>query len=240
MTPDSEPQQAAAALRPALGCAVADYALFVGRGYPVKGVLKLVGDRHRLSGVERNILYRGVASREVSERRARRRVPLPNGVPAGATLVVDGHNVLFTVVNYLQGRTTFIAVDGYLRDAGNPARRIRVGAAFDRAVCELGERFRRLPAGRFEVFFDEPVTYSKDHIGRARRAWSDLDARLGLHLVRSADQAVKAESGGLIATSDSTLIDATTVPIADMARWIIEDGFGARLPRLADYLEDRG
>jgi hypothetical protein len=237
MTPGSQPQHASDSLRPDLRRAIADYALFVSRGYPVKGALNLVGDRHRLSGVERNILYRGVVSGELGARRARRRVSLPGDVPSGAILIVDGHNVLFTVVNYLQGRTTFVSVDGYLRDAGNPARRIRAGAEFERAVNELGERLRSLPAARFEVFFDEPVTYSKDHIGQARRAWTDLSSRLDLHLVRSADQAIKEQAGDIIATSDSTLIDATTVPIADLARWIIEEGFGARLPYLADHVE---
>lgn len=226
-------------IRPALGRAIADYALFVERGYPVKGVLKLVGDRHRLSGTERNILYRGVVSRARAEARSRR-IMTPSEVRAGSTITVDGHNVLFTVVNYLQGRTTFISVDGYLRDAGNPARRVRAGEDYRRAVSELGERFRGLGAGLIVVYFDEPVTYSKDHIGAARRAWADLDDRLELHLVRSADQALKLREADLLATSDSTLIDTSPVPIVDIARWIIEDGFGAALPHLADYVGDGG
>lgn len=226
-------------IRPALGHAIADYALFVERGYPEKGVRKLVGDRHRLSGTERNILYRGVVSRARAEAR-RRRMMAPSGIPAESTIIVDGHNVLFTVVNYLQGRTTFIAVDGYLRDAGNPTRRIRAGDDYRRAVSELGERFRRLDARRIAVYFDEPVTYSKDHIATARRAWADLGETLELHLVRSADQALKLREADLLATSDSTLIDLSEVPIVDFARWIIEDGFGAPLPHLGDYLDDGG
>ncbi len=228
-----------APIRHALGRAIADYALFVEQGYPVKGVLKLVGDRYRLSGIERNILYRGVVSRARAEAR-RRRAMAPSDVTAGSTIIVDGHNVLFTVVNYLQGRTTFVAVDGFLRDAGNPVRRIRAGDDYRRAVSELGERFRMLEAGLIAVYFDEPVTYSKDHIGTARKAWVDLADRLELQLVRSADQALKLREADLLATSDSTLIDASPAPIVDIARWIIEDGFGAALPDLADYLGDGG
>jgi hypothetical protein len=218
--------------------AVRDYSLFVSRGYPTRGVLKLVGDRYRLSGAERNILYRGVVSRNLADRRRRRLLSLPEGVRSGATLVVDGHNVLFTVVNYLQGRTTFIAVDGYLRDAGNPARRIRAGEEFERAVQELGSRLRTLDPARAAVYFDEPVTYSKDHIGLARRAWRDLGERIELYLVSSADQEVKSTRADVLVTSDSTLIDATTAPVADVARWIIEEGFGAKLPRLSDFLQE--
>ena len=226
-------------IRPALRQAIADYALFVERRYPVKGVLKLVGDRYRLSGTERNILYRGVVSRARAEARYRR-LMTPSDVPTGSTITVDGHNVLFTVVNYLQGRTTFIATDGYLRDAGNPARRIRAGEDYRRAVSELGEHFRRLEAGLIAVYFDEPVTYSKDHIGTARKAWADLGDTLEMQLVRSADQALKLRETDLLATSDSTLIDGSPVPVVDIARWIIEDSFGAELPHLADYLGDDG
>lgn len=217
--------------------AVRDYSLFVSRGYPTRGVLKLVGDRYRLSGAERNILYRGVVSRDLAARRRRRLLSLPEGVRAGATLVVDGHNVLFTVVNYLQGRSTFIAVDGYLRDAGNPARRIRAGDEFERAVRELGSRLRVLDPARAAVYFDEPVTYSKDHIGTARTAWRSLVPRCDLMLVRSADQELKAAAEDVLVTSDSTLIDATTAPVADLARWVVEDAFGARVPELASFLE---
>ncbi|MFP4566788.1 MAG: DUF434 domain-containing protein [Spirochaetaceae bacterium] len=226
-------------IRPAFGRAVADYALFIERGYPVKGVLKLVGDRYRLSGTERTILYRGVVSRACAEAR-RRRMIAPEDIPRGSTIIVDGHNVLFTVVNYLQGRPVFIAVDGYLRDAGNPARRIQAGEDYRRAVSELGERFRGLDAGRIAVYFDEPVTYSKDHIGTARQAWADLGEKLELHLVRSADHALTLRAADLIATSDSTLIDRSPVPLVDFARWIVEDGLAATIPRLADYLGERG
>ncbi|MFP3959960.1 MAG: DUF434 domain-containing protein [Spirochaetaceae bacterium] len=222
-------------LRPELARAVADYALFVERGYPVKGVLKLVGDRHRLSGVERNILYRGVVSTALSERRTRRRLALPHELPRRSTLIVDGHNVIFTVVNYLQGRTAFLAVDGFLRDAGNPARRIRAGEEFGRAVEEIGRRLRSLEPARVVVYFDEPVTYSKDHIARARRAWAEVAPAVELHLVRSADQALKGSPEGVLLTSDSTLIDATSLPVADLPRWIIEEGFGARPARLAEW-----
>jgi len=228
-----------APIRPALGRAIGDYALFVERGYPVKGVLKLVGDRHRLSGTERNILYRGVVSQARAEAR-RRRAITPGEISQGSTIIVDGHNVLFTVVNYLQGRTTFIAVDGFLRDAGNPARRIRACEDYRRAVSEVGGRFRMLEAGLIAVYFDEPVTYSKDHIGAARLGWADLGDSLELDLVRSADQALKGRPGDFLATSDSTLIDASPVPVVDIARWIIEDSFGAALPNLRDYLGDGG
>jgi hypothetical protein len=217
--------------------AVRDYSLFVSRGYPTKGVLKLVGDRYRLSGTERNILYRGVVSSSLAAGRRRRLVSLPTGVRAGARVVIDAHNVLFTVVNYLQGRTAFIAVDGYLRDAGNPARRIRAGDEFRRAVEEVARCLRTLRPARVTAYFDEPVTYSKDHIGTARRLWSDVGHEIDLLLVPSADGELKSANPDLLVTSDSTLIDATTAPVGDMARWIIEGTFAGRVPDLSVLVE---
>mgnify|MGYP000471042796 CR=1 FL=1 len=225
--------------REAFAEAVRDYYLFINRGYPTKGVLKLVGDRFRLSGEERNILYRGVVSKEVAERRQARRVPLPGGVRGGGTITVDGHNVLFTLVNYLQGRTSFVAVDGYLRDSGNPTRRVRAGAEFDRAARELGSYLHALEPARINVIFDEPVTYSKDHVGHVRTLWEELDLsqRSELFLVPSADQEIKQSEADVLATTDSTLIDATSAPIADVARWIVEEAFHADLTPLARYLQ---
>jgi hypothetical protein len=98
-------------------------------------------------------------------------------------------------------------------------------------------RLQRLAPAGLTVYFDEPVTYSKDHIGTARTAWRSLVPRCDLMLVRSADQELKAAAEDVLVTSDSTLIDATTAPVADLARWVVEDAFGARVPELASFLE---
>ena len=75
--------------------ALKDYFYLIDRSYPEKGSLKLVGDRYMLSTDLRNLLYRGVTSRENSKQRSARLVDTPH-----APLIIDGYNVLFTLLNY--------------------------------------------------------------------------------------------------------------------------------------------
>lgn len=90
-----------------------DYFYLINRGYPEKGSLKLVGDRYKLSKEFRTILYRGVCSSESSANRSRKIINV-----ADSELMIDGYNVLFTLLNYRLGRFVFISTDSLCRDAG--------------------------------------------------------------------------------------------------------------------------
>ena len=46
-----------------------DYFYLVDHHFPERGVLKLVGDRYRLDGDQRTVLYRGISSRKRSDMR---------------------------------------------------------------------------------------------------------------------------------------------------------------------------
>ena len=46
-----------------------DYYYLIDRNYPERGTLKLIGDRYRLSGDQRTVLYRGISSQERSDMR---------------------------------------------------------------------------------------------------------------------------------------------------------------------------
>ena len=46
-----------------------DYFYLQERKYPQKGTLKLVGDRYKLSGDQRTVLYRGISSTKCSNNR---------------------------------------------------------------------------------------------------------------------------------------------------------------------------
>jgi hypothetical protein len=87
------------------GSACRDYQYLLDRGYPETGSVKLVGDRYRLAKNDRNILYRGVSSNQTSQIR---REKLVHGISGDVVLLIDGHNVLFTIVNYLTGHPVFL------------------------------------------------------------------------------------------------------------------------------------
>jgi hypothetical protein len=92
-----------------------EYRYLLSRGYSDTAALKLVGDRHRLSRLERNCLFRATVNVETAEAR-RRKMVAPEEV-RGRDLGIDWYNVLITVETYLKGGVLFLADDGVTRDA---------------------------------------------------------------------------------------------------------------------------
>jgi hypothetical protein len=113
--------------------AVRDYYFLMDNKYPNKGSLKLVGDRYRLTGDERTILFRGVASSQKNiERQKRVAINFSN-----QKLLLDGYNIVFTLMNYFLGRIVFISSDGFCRDAGSLFGKIRNQSLFYQALQHM-------------------------------------------------------------------------------------------------------
>jgi hypothetical protein len=100
--------------RPRLCAATADLSWLYGRGYAPVSSLKLVGDRYALAQRQRAAIGRcACAEPTVLARRARM---LGQGALHGATLAVDGFNVLTTLEVALSGGIVLVARDGVMRD----------------------------------------------------------------------------------------------------------------------------
>jgi len=112
--------------------AVTDYRFLKNRGYPAKAALKLVGDRYRLSLVERNCLLRGVVEDELASNRRMKNHP-PEKI-AGRAPRDRLFNVLITVESYLKGSPLFLADDGVIRDAAKVHGSYRRSPQTQRAV----------------------------------------------------------------------------------------------------------
>jgi hypothetical protein len=222
-----------------LARAAADYRWLLDRGYPPKAALKLVGDRRRMTGDERMILFRGVASSAASASRA----AVIEASAAGRAVYVDGYNQALTVMHYLAGRPVFVSSDGLLRDAGGSHGRIANQALFERAASALVDHLASLEPVLVAVFLDSPVSGSAGHAAmlRALFAAQGIEARLSLE--KSADAPLKAAPRGcLVASSDSAIADAIaeaaarsgygstplneTARLYDAARWTIARAFG--------------
>jgi len=210
--------------------ALADYFYLVDKEYPKKGSLKLVGDRYCLSAEMRTILYRGVASSGKSNKRAARLVTDPE-----APLIIDGYNVLFTLMNYRLGKFVFIGTDTFCRDAGLAFGNIRHEKVFrdcmEQLVCRI-QLYRSLP---LLIYLDDPVSESQNHYEFLLSLLYDCP-RVDVKLVHSADVSILQHKNGTIATSDSELIDASTLPIIDLPRQILQEKFGAELFNLKHQL----
>jgi len=210
--------------------AVNDYSFLMDNDYPEKPALKLVGDRYRLTGLQRTVLFRGITSTG----KARSRQAKITREPKGKKLYVDGYNVLFTIMNYLMGKTLFISNDGFLRDSGGTYGGIEDETIFYKAVELLFDFIKKSGVDPVFVYLDSPVSGSVSHkneLERRMRRW-EIDGEVVL--VKSADAQLKKQTGGIIATSDSEIIDAADCHVFDPARNCLETKFKIKILDLRD------
>ncbi len=248
-----------AGLRAAARSALGDYQYLVERGYPTRPTRELVGDRYRLTREERNLLYRGVVSHARASARRRRIIEAhevsgvseiaPASAPAsahgtktqaGPLLLIDGHNVLYTIRAYLNGVSVFLSTDGMLRDAGAahgkhppPDRLAELSGVLAAACAALHSRCRPT------VLLDQQLSSVQALAAALRSAFAAHQLELEVRITREVDQELLAATPPVVtASSDSVLLDRGTASVFDLARYALEVAYDARFPDLVDELKD--
>jgi hypothetical protein len=202
--------------------AISDYCNLMDRGYPEKGSLKLVGDRYRLSSELRTILYRGICSSAKATSRKRRII-----TDASGTLAIDGYNVLFTLLNYRLGRLVFISNDGICRDAGSLFGKVLDRRLFNECMVLLLEYLKNSAKMEIRIYLDTPVSNSHQHREYLSKIAKSTGISLSIILTESADQALLEDPSGLIASSDSDIIDSTEKSILDIPKCLLQKRYHA-------------
>jgi hypothetical protein len=210
--------------------ACGDFKYLRERGYPEKATLKLVGDRHGLSRVQRNCLFRGIVIGHLAETR-RQKIAHPQEA-RGASLGIDWYNVLITVESYLKGVALFIADDWVVRDSSATHGSYRWTEVTERAVSEITETLRDLQPGRLAAFLDAPIAFSGAMAEELRLRLRACECPVSVSLSHSADYPLKSFYG-LVASSDSVVLDSAT-RVLDLPRCVLERGFGFTPPALLD------
>jgi len=191
---------------------------------PQTASIKIVGDRHRLSKADRQMLYRGVTSSEAAARRRDLIIPPDNA--AGGRLGIDGHNVVLTVANYISGIPVFEADDGIIRDIGALHGRIHDRDVMERSLNLTADALLRLGATELYIVFDAPISHSRDHAAYLESKLNVCSGvRADVGIAPSGDRALKDADIDFIATSDSALIDSVGIPVLDLARFVLEEEF---------------
>jgi hypothetical protein len=208
------------------------------RGYPARQLVKLVGDRHRLSAESRSALFRGVLSSEESCQTRRRLVALEHA--AGRLIVLDGHNALFSVTHYLRGVPVYCATDGLLRDVGGTSRRLNEWPVVEKAVDALIRRAAQTGV-MLEVLLDEPVDFSREHARRFRERMEAYGTRGSCEIIPSVDRVLeeRLRSHGqavYLGTGDAEVVRRTQSGVVDLARETLEVVFAARIPDICERI----
>jgi hypothetical protein len=210
-----------------------DYHYLLSKEYPERGSLKMVGDRYRLTHDQRSVLYRGISSEPASEARKARLIPLSSAMH----LLIDGYNVLFTVLNYRLGRMVFISTDGILRDAGSLHGKLRDDHLLEECIEDLLTTLTPFKPFSVDIYLDSPVSSSNRHHQIIEQRLKDFGLPGTCSLVHSADHEIKSFNTGVLASSDTVLIEKTSVPVTDLSRLVLEDIYGATFFRIRDLFD---
>ncbi len=199
----------------AFAIAAADYLFLLERHYPQSSVLKLTGDRYKLNSLEHSVLYRGVAARDEARRRASK-LAGPQSI-AGNGLHIDGYNLLISLGSYLNGDFVFISNDSLLRDASEIHGKAFRSVLFDKAVLLLFSYLETLRPARVDFYFDKPVSQSGELCKKINQLLTHYGFEGRAITCQSPDYMLKTMDTGLIATSDSGIIDRCKIPVLNLA-----------------------
>jgi hypothetical protein len=195
----------------ALRASVAELSWLLGRGYATKAALKLVGDRHALEERQRLAVARAACADGQLTGRAARRVD-PARV-AGASLVVDGFNLIITTEAALSGGVIVRGRDGALRDLSGVHGSYRAVSETDTAVRLAGGALADLAPASVTWLLDKPVSNSGRLAQRIREVAVEAGWNWAVEVVFNPDREIVSAGGCVAVTSDSSILDGA-------ARWL--------------------
>jgi len=207
---------------PRLRRAASELAWLLGRGYPAKASVKLVGDRHALTKRQRDAIQRSSVGAPARDRRlASQR---ESSALAGRELWVDGYNVLLTVESGLGGGVVLGSADRTFRDMASMSGHYKKVEQTREALGRIGDHLESLSCAGVRWLLDRPISNS----GRLKALMLGLAEERGwrweVELSKSPDREL-VEVGELIASADGWVLDHGGGWI-NLAREVVE----ARVP----------
>ncbi len=191
---------------PRLREATADLSWLLTRGYALTGALQVVGNRYALEQRQRKAVTRCACTDDARARRRSRETP-PKAV-AGATVLVDGYNVLTTVEAALGGAVILHARDGAYRDIAGvhgTYRHVEETLPALRLVGAVAAGVLRV--ARCVWYLDAPVSNS----GRLRGTIEAMGRENGwdwsVQVVPDPDKVLAVAADAVVATADAEILD---------------------------------
>lgn len=209
-----------------LRAAAADAAWLVDHGYPPLRVVEWTGNRHELDVRQRLALQRSLCTAEQIADRQLHRVT----AVAGATLHVDGFNLLVTLEVALAGGLVLRCRDGCLRDVAGVHGNYGRVAQTDIALAAVASVAKRLAIARLHWLLDAPIGHSGNLAQHLREAsWpcpcevevvADADrALVGLAVVASSDGRVLERADAWFDLAAAVLHGRRLRVVQPFARW---------------------
>lgn len=184
--------------------AILDLRYLLERGYPRERAVDFIGDRYRLKGKHRNLLYRCVFSQREAWGHIDRALTPPE--IEGERLCIDGYNVLITVESCILGREFFMCDDGFTRDISGVYGKYRMKEATDSSMEMILRALKELKAESSTIYFDSAVSFSGELARRFREEGRNLGLALKVRVVKRGDARVKS-CRGIACSSDRAIIE---------------------------------
>ncbi|MFC2114960.1 DUF434 domain-containing protein [Bacteroidota bacterium] len=213
--------------------ALKDYTYLLNRGYPRKSILKIVCDRYLLHAFQRILLSRGIFPDNDVQARIRKTVINIEG----RELFIDTYNILFTICNYLLGRMVFIGNDRFVRDAGEVFGKLHNDPVLSRGIELCLSYLKKSHPLRVEFLLDSPISHSAKLAGKLRELLAENGLEGDAKLEKNPDASLIRQNSGIVATSDSDILENTDLPILDLAHLILKDNFELQLTDLESLLD---
>lgn len=214
--------------------AMQDYIFLLNKKYPEKSIHELVSTRYALNHFERSMLYRGITTKEKAENRRSRLITIEQ--LDTRTLHVDLFNVLFTVAAYLRGFPVYYSNDGLVRDASESHDSNEFVEHLVKSLDLLLDFTGSLKISKIIFYLDNPLHLSGMMAKQIETRAPAL--KVGIEIIRdeSPDHLVRGAAEGVIATSDSSIIDKSSLPVLDLPRHLLEKAFRPNLLNLEQLI----
>ena len=216
--------------------AVCDYRYLLESDYPLKSILKLVGDRYALPSHERVMLYRGLAKKQQVMIRQQK---LIQDIPVHAEVTLDGFNVCRTVGSYLNGNPVFVGMDGYLRDVSELHHKKLKWEVLEKSIRLILEFLREKDIFHVHFYFDTPISHSGKMCQMTRQKMQEMNIAGEAETVFSPDHVLITAENGFICTADSNIIENAKVKVFDLAHQLLLNKFSAQLFSFRGYLSGK-
>ena len=200
----NDPKLFAPKWQPIFHEAVSDLSFLLSRGYGEKSATQIVGNRYRLNARQQKALGRmSVAQSAVRSRQAK-----ACGVEdlQGATVAIDGFNLLILLEGALSGAYLFKGLDGVYRDIAGVHGSYKRVAQSEKVIELLGQTLAEWGVQKVYWYLDKPVSNS----GRLKMRLFEKAEAAGydweVELVYNPDRTV-AEHEGITISADGWVID---------------------------------
>jgi len=194
--------------------AVCDLSWLLGRRYPPRASVILVGNHYQLTERERLAIVHAASDGKP------RKTPETTDSIKGKSLCIDGFNLLITLEAALGGGIVLRGMDGCYRDIANIHGSYTLRLETEKAIALTGDAIKELEIKDTLWLFDRPVSNS----GRLARLVNDTAEKLPAPMrAITADQVdTKVKTCKRVAiTADSAILDSGTEWF-NLAAWLIE------------------